>query len=94
VPASVLQAQLERMKAAADQAEAALPSAANTVASPAAAALTAAAANAVQPLPVQPRRAAAAARRSRHLASSLELEPGLRHHWFPAHFSSVSLTFP
>jgi chlorophyllide a oxygenase len=79
-------AQLERMKAAADQAEAALPSPANTVASPAAAALTAAAANAVQPMPVQPRRASTP--RPRHLASSLELEPGLRHHWFPAHFSS------
>ena len=79
------------MKAAADEAEAGLPSAANTVPSPAAAQLTAQAANAVQPRLLQQRRSK---RRSRHLNSSLALEPGLRNHWYPAHFSSVRFPPP
>ena len=78
------------MKQAADEAEAALPSAANTVPSLAAEELTAAAASAAQPQLVQQQRRRG--RKNAHmLASSLELEPGLRNHWFPAHFSSVSL---
>lgn len=75
------------MKAAADEAERALPSAASLVASPAADELAAMAANAVQPQRVQQRRRGNS---SRLLTSSLELEPGLRNHWFPAHFSNVS----
>ena len=74
------------MKAAADEAQRALPSASSRVASPAADALAATAASAVQPQRVQRRRGGS----SRLLTSSLELEPGLRNHWFPAHFSSVS----
>jgi hypothetical protein len=74
------------MKAAADEAQQALPSASSLVASPAADALAATAAAAVQPQRVQRRQGGS----SRLLTSSLELEPGLRNHWFPAHFSSVS----
>ena len=81
-----MQGRLERMKAAADEAQQALPSASSLVASPAADALAATAAAAVQPQRVQRRPGGS----SRLLTSSLELEPGLRNHWFPAHFSSVS----
>ena len=81
-----MQGRLERMKAAADEAQQALPSASSLVASPAADALAATAAAAVQPQRVQRRQGGS----SRLLTSSLELEPGLRNHWFPAHFSSVS----
>jgi hypothetical protein len=81
-----MQGRLERMKAAADEAQQALPSASSLVASPAADALAATAAAAVQPQRVQQRTGGS----SRLLTSSLELEPGLRNHWFPAHFSSVS----